>query len=81
VAGTSFTSAYAAGLQGPNFEPEVKSLLDDAFLEVLAAAGTPARITFNGPDTVIGVETVADHGGLSLWTRDEMERYPFLSID
>ena len=56
-------------------------MLDDLILEVLDAAKTPAVIAFDDPDVVIDIETVEDRSGLSLWTREELARYPFLRID
>jgi hypothetical protein len=30
---------------------------------------------------VIDLETVGHEAGVSLWTREELERYPFLRVD
>jgi tRNA(Ser,Leu) C12 N-acetylase TAN1 len=56
-------------------------LLDDALLAALLAAGTPGRIAFEDPDAVVAVDTVGDWAGMALWTREDLERYPFLKVD
>jgi tRNA(Ser,Leu) C12 N-acetylase TAN1 len=56
-------------------------LLDDALLAALQAADTPGRIAFEDPDAVIAVDTVGDWAGMALWTRQDLEQYPFLKVD
>lgn len=53
-------------------------LLGDFVWEQLKQAGTPAKVTFDDPDAVINVETIHDRAGLGLFTREELEKYPFL---
>ena len=36
------------------------------------------RVDFEDPDVVIAVETVGERGGVSLWTRADLERYELL---
>jgi tRNA(Ser,Leu) C12 N-acetylase TAN1 len=55
--------------------------LDEALLHALEQAGTPGHIDFTDPDLIIDVETVGQRAGLSLWTRDDLLRYPFLKVD
>jgi len=55
--------------------------LDKALLAALQEADTPGRITFEDPDVIIDVETVNQRAGLSLWTREDLQRYPFLKLD
>lgn len=56
-------------------------LLAETLLHALAAAGAPGRIRFDDPDTVIQIETIGDRAGVSLWSRDERLRCPFLGAD
>jgi tRNA(Ser,Leu) C12 N-acetylase TAN1 len=56
-------------------------LVDNALLAALLAAGTPGRIAFEDPDAVIAIDTVGDWAGLALWTRQDLEQYPFLKVD
>lgn len=82
LAGKAFhVRMHRRGFKGRISSQAEERALDGAILEALAAAGTPARITFDDPDAVIDVETVANRAGLSLWTRDEIKRYPFLKAD
>jgi tRNA(Ser,Leu) C12 N-acetylase TAN1 len=53
-------------------------LLGDYVFEALRAAGTPARVSFNDPDAIIGVETLEERAGISLCTREQLARYAFL---
>jgi tRNA(Ser,Leu) C12 N-acetylase TAN1 len=55
--------------------------LDDILLEALRKASTPGHITFENPDAVIAVETISNWAGLSLWTREQLQRYPFIRVD
>lgn len=60
---------------------EEEHLLADVLLESLVREGTPGRITFEDPDAVLAVETIGQRAGMSLWSREEMGRYPFLKLD
>lgn len=55
--------------------------LDDALLTALEASGMPGSITFEDPDFIIDVETIGNQAGLSLWSRADLVRYPFLHVD
>jgi len=56
-------------------------MLDEALLETLEHRGTPGRIDFDDPDFILDVETVGQRAGMSLWTREDLHRYPFLKLD
>jgi tRNA(Ser,Leu) C12 N-acetylase TAN1 len=55
--------------------------LDDSILERLRELGQPGRLDFEDPDYVIDIETVGERAGMSLWSRDELKRFPFLRVD
>jgi tRNA(Ser,Leu) C12 N-acetylase TAN1 len=55
-----------------------EKLLATALLDALSAAGTAGSIDFEDPDAVVQIETVNGRAGLSLWSRDELQRYEFL---
>jgi tRNA(Ser,Leu) C12 N-acetylase TAN1 len=55
--------------------------LDTALLDKLIEAGHPGRIAFDDPDLVVDIETVGNRAGFSLWTREDLRRYPFLRVD
>ena len=71
---------HRRGLKGTISTPTEERFLDEALLGALAAAGSPGRISFEDPDFVLLIETVAQRGGLALWTREELKRYPFLPV-
>jgi tRNA(Ser,Leu) C12 N-acetylase TAN1 len=45
---------------------------------LLASLGASARISFEDPDAVIQIETINGRAGLSLWTREDLRRHPFI---
>ena len=55
--------------------------LDDSILERLRELGEPGRLNFHDPDYVIDIETVGERAGMSLWSRDDLKRFPFLRVD
>jgi tRNA(Ser,Leu) C12 N-acetylase TAN1 len=55
--------------------------LDDSILERLRELGQPGRIDFQDPDYVIDIETVGQRAGMSLWSRDDLKRFPVLRVD
>jgi tRNA(Ser,Leu) C12 N-acetylase TAN1 len=55
--------------------------LDDSILERLRELGQPGRLDFEDPDYVIDIETVGERAGLSLWSRDDLKRFPLLRVD
>jgi hypothetical protein len=71
---------HRRGLRGTISTPAEERFLDEALLGALAAAGGPGRISFEDPDCVLLIETVGQRGGLALWTREELKRYPFLPL-
>jgi len=50
-------------------------------MEKLDAQGAATRIDFEDPDHIVDIETVGQRAGLSLWTREQAQRYPFLKLD
>jgi len=57
---------------------ELEQRLGTALLDELEQRGTPGRFVVDDPDNVIAIETIRDEAGLALWTRADLERYPFL---
>jgi tRNA(Ser,Leu) C12 N-acetylase TAN1 len=66
------------GLKGTISTPEEERFLDDILLGALADAGSPGQIRFDDPDYVLLIETVGGSGGITLWTGEDLKRYPFL---
>jgi tRNA(Ser,Leu) C12 N-acetylase TAN1 len=82
LAGTGFyVRLHRRGFKGIISTQPEERFLDEALLTALAAAGTPGRISFDDPDKVIQIETVDGRAGMSLWTREDLRRFPFLGVD
>jgi tRNA(Ser,Leu) C12 N-acetylase TAN1 len=50
-------------------------------IDQLAARGEDATVEFGDPQLIVSVEIVGRLAGMSLWTREELRRYPFLGLD
>ncbi|MGE3765293.1 MAG: THUMP domain-containing protein [Kofleriaceae bacterium] len=66
------------GHKGEIHAHEIEQRLGRALLDELARRGAPGRFALDDPDAVIAIETIRDQAGLALWTRADLERYPFL---
>jgi hypothetical protein len=38
-------------------------------------------VAFEDVDAVVSIETLDHRAGVSLWTREDLQRYPFLRVD
>lgn len=56
-------------------------LLDNAILDHLSKTGRPGRVKFEDPDYVLDIETVGPRAGMSIWSRHDLMRFPFLHVD
>ncbi|HWR90008.1 MAG TPA: hypothetical protein VN260_07095 [Dissulfurispiraceae bacterium] len=82
LAGKGFhVRMHRRGFRGKLASPDEERVLDEALLDGLIKRGMPGHITFEDPDAVLAVETVAQRAGLSLWTREDLRQYPFIRID
>jgi tRNA(Ser,Leu) C12 N-acetylase TAN1 len=69
------------GFKGRLSSLEEEHFLDRVLLESMEETGTPGHITFEDPDAIVSVETLAHWAGLSLWSREDLKRYPFIGLD
>lgn len=82
LAGKGFhVRMYRRGFKGRLSSPDEERFLDKILLESLEKAGTPGHITFVDPDAILVIETIDAWAGLSLWKREDLERYPFIRLD
>lgn len=82
LAGRSFhVRLHRRGLKEVLPSQQEERMLDEALLEALERAGSPGRIDFEDPDFILDVETVGQRAGMSLWTREDLHRYPFLKLN
>lgn len=72
---------HRRGLKRELPSPSVEQFLSDAILSGARERGWPSRIDFADPDYVIGVETAGNRAGVTLWTRNDLRRFPFLRVD
>ena len=47
----------------------------------LAGKSEQARVDFDDPDFIVVLETVGQRGGMSLWSREQLQRCSFLNLD
>jgi tRNA(Ser,Leu) C12 N-acetylase TAN1 len=81
LAGKSFyIRVHRRGFKAQISSHDVEKRLSETLLEKLETSGMPGRIDFGNPDAVIAVETVGTRAGLSLWSREDLARYPFLKV-
>ncbi len=72
---------HRRGFKGRLSSMDEERFLDVYLLDALEKTGTPGRIVFDDPDFIIAVESVGTRAGLSLWSRDDLQLYPFLKLD
>jgi tRNA(Ser,Leu) C12 N-acetylase TAN1 len=72
---------HRRGFKGRLSSQDEEKFLDEVLLEALAKREKPGQITFADPDAILAVETVDCQAGLSLWTREDRQRYAFLRLD
>ncbi len=82
LAGRSFyVRLHRRGLKGTLSSPEEERFLDDVILDHLSDTDAQGRIVFADPDNVIDVETVGGRASMSLWSREDLRRFPFLRVN
>lgn len=60
---------------------EEEQMLSAAIIDDTGKAGARAIVSVDDPDAVIAVETIGNNAGISLWLREDLQRYPFLHND
>lgn len=82
LAGKSFhVRLHRRGFKGRLSTQDEERFLDDTLLGALLSRGTPGSIEFDRPDAIIQIETVGNRAGMSLWSSENLSRYPFLKVD
>jgi len=75
-----FLRMHRRGFKGKLSSLEEERFLDTYLLEALEMSGSKGRISFDDPDAIIALETLGSRAGLSLWSREDLERYPLLHL-
>jgi tRNA(Ser,Leu) C12 N-acetylase TAN1 len=79
LGGKSFhVRLHRRGLKGVLSTHREERLVADALLAVLQGAG---HVAFTDPDAIIQIETIDGRAGMSLRTRDDIRRFPFLGTE
>ena len=79
LAGKKFhVRMHRRGLKGLVVSPVEERFIDEVLLAELNEVGAPGAVRFDDADAIVDVETVDHRAGLALWTRADLERYPFL---
>jgi protein-L-isoaspartate(D-aspartate) O-methyltransferase len=78
--------SYHVRMHRRGFKDRVDSHTEEqalgAFVErELVGTSERARVDFDDPDFIVVLETVDQRGGMSLWSREQRQRYPFLNLD
>lgn len=72
---------HRRGFKGRLSSQEEEHFLDHYLLGALREQGIEGRIDFADPDWILALDTVGQRAGLSLWHREQMQRYPLLKLD
>lgn len=72
---------HRRGFKGRLSSQDEEHFLDHYLMEQLIQSGSTGQISFTDPDVIIALETVAQWAGLSYWLREDLRRYPFLTLD
>ena len=83
LAGSRFhVRMHRRGFKGRLSSQGEEKFLDIYIMSSLEQQGkSPVKIDFDDPDYILAVETVGQTAGLSLWTREQLQQYPFLKLD
>ena len=81
LAGKSFyVDMHRRGFKSQISSDYEEDWLDRMILEELEKMDSRGQIDFEDPDLLISVETVSHQAGLSCWTREDLQNYPWLKL-
>ncbi|PSB05592.1 hypothetical protein C7B62_24870 [Pleurocapsa sp. CCALA 161] len=60
---------------------EEENHLDLIILQELEKLGKPGQISLKDPEAIVFVETISQQAGLSCWTCQDLENYPWLKLN
>lgn len=72
---------HRRGFKGRLSGQHEEQFLGHYLIDQLRERGMTAKIGFDDPDFIIAVETIAQRAGLSLWSRDELQRHPLVKLN
>jgi len=76
-----YVRLHRRGCKGRLSSQEEEKFLDEYILQQLEQQGMgTAKVDFSAAERVIAVETLGQQAGMSIWTDEQLERYPFLKL-
>ncbi len=82
LAGTRFhVRMHRRGFKGRLTSQQEEKNIADILMCLLAERGETASVDFDDPDFVVVVETIGQQAGVSIWSREELLRYPLVKLD
>ena len=82
LAGARFhVRMHRRGFRGRLSSQQEERFLDRWIQQRLAGTAGEPGVDFADPDWIIDLETVGQRGGMSLWSRADLARFPFLHLD
>lgn len=77
-----YVRLHRRGFRGRLSSQEEERFLDIFILQQLEQQGmAQAKVDFSEAERVIAIETLGQQAGMSIWTRDQLEQYPFLKLN
>jgi len=78
---TFHVRVHRRGFRSKMSSEEEERLLGGQIYDTLQEAGAECEVDFDDPDAIVAVEILGKEAGLSLWTREDLDKYPFLGLD
>lgn len=78
---TFYVRVHRRGFRNSLSSHEEERLIAGAVFDALEEEGLDAEVDFDDPDAVVVVETVGPRAGVSVWSREDLESFPFLDPD
>jgi tRNA(Ser,Leu) C12 N-acetylase TAN1 len=72
---------HRRGFKGRISSLDEEHFLGGILLDALEEAGTPGHLNFDNPDAIIVVETLEQWAGIACWSREYLERHPWMRVD
>lgn len=72
---------HRRGFKGRMASQHEEQFLDHFLMHCITKHGAMAEVAFDDPDFIIAVETIGQQAGVSLWSREELLRYPLVKLD
>ena len=75
-----YVKMHRKGMKDRIDRHEEETFLDLVILQELEKIGKPGQIGVMDPDILVAVETVSHQAGLSYWSRQDLQNYPWMKL-